>query len=169
MKKHLSKAAVVICLCFISSTVAQQKQNLITANPLGLLFGAVNAEYQRGVSDNAAFGVYGTYWNVPAFGINAVGAGVSMNFYTNSLFKGWFFRPGADVGSFSYSYEDEYGESIDESVVAFGMTGIGGYRWTWTTFSLALGAGASASIGEFEGINYGGFGFTAMLDMGFAF
>ena len=123
---------------------AKQDQ-LVTTDPIALLFRVFNAHYEKKLSNNTAwaanaylyFPYLGPGWSSFGFGV-----GGEYNFYfQKKALNGWFAGPGADLSIYMYNYSYSYLNpfppppviTIDESStgVAVGVGGQGGYRWIW--------------------------------------
>lgn len=165
------------------SDVASQK-NVVTVNPLGLIFGLWNARYERALGDSAGIGLGLNYWG---FGLtdwkySILGGQLDYNFYLEKhALTGWFVGPhlGIQVASISYKWInlitlEETNDTASSVFVNIG--GQGGYRWIWNGgFTLALSgslgynAGSSVTIGGVTSTGFGGIGFGAAADIGYAF
>jgi hypothetical protein len=121
------------------------KRQGIFVNPLGLLFGALGAEYAVALSDKTALAITPAfaYASASADGstVSATGADLAVGvqlFPADRVFKRIYVYPFVNAGYLSIS-----GNGESASAVLVGGGAIVGYQWTWSGgFSLRLGGGA---------------------------
>lgn len=175
MKKFVVlMAAAAVLFCTVGAS-AQEKSNMLSTNPLGMIFGVFNLEYQKAVGAKNAIGISGVFWKPPALDITIMGGSVSFNLYTKKSFHGFFLKPAVDVGYASWKYTEIdpitwTSTEKDMTAVTFSLGAVAGYRWLWKSgFSIGLGGGASYTLGDYEGIDFGGVGPSLLFDLGWAF
>jgi hypothetical protein len=158
------------------------EQNIITANPVGLMFGYFNANYEKAIGKDNGLGfsagvnfysLSGWSW----FGLN-VGAQYDWFFQHHAL-NGWFAGPnvGISMESFSYDYTDPFTLQTTKSTATgfgVGIGGHGGYRWIWPGgFTLDVTAEITYTIASAVTLNgstaaFGGMGFGPGVNLGYA-
>lgn len=127
--------------------------NTITANPLGLAFGALNFEYERAASERLSWFVGPSYWSfstslnggsegkTAAYGLSA---GLRY-FLTGRAPEGFFLSPGVSASYVTTSY----GSGAD--AVGYDVSGIAGYTWLFgDVVDLSIGLGAAYRHAEVE-------------------
>jgi hypothetical protein len=168
----MAAAAVLACSAGVS---AQAKTNMLSTNPLGIIFGIFNLEYQKGIGDKNAIGISAVYWKPPLIDISIMSGTISYNIYTKSTFHGFFVKPAVTLGYASWKWTtiDPTTLALTEekkSAVNFGLGADVGYRWLWNSgFSIGLGGGIKYTLGSYEGIDFGGVGPSLLFDLGWAF
>jgi hypothetical protein len=155
MKKIVVCMAVLAVLACSLGVSAQTKTNMLSTNPLGIIFGVFNLEYQKAIGPKNALGISAVYWNPPAVDISVIGGAVSFNIYSKKAFHGFFVKPAVNVGFASWKWVDINMVETDESGVSFGLGAVAGYRWLWNSgFSIGLGGGVSYTLGDYAGIDF---------------
>ena len=112
-------------------------------NPLGLVFGYLNAEVSIGALDLLAVNLGGSYYWDSSDTVKettySVGAGIQA-FPVGQLYSGFFVYP-----SVLYAKTTAEATILDTTSTAeaslMGLGGIVGYQWDWRPFSLRLGGG----------------------------
>lgn len=178
----MKKLIPVLALVIATASYAEEKKSAgssygsagtksynLHANPLGLLFGVANLNFDFKLSDNFALGVGASYFRYTYLTTSATSIGFSVAgtwFPSHDAFTtGLFVRP--EVG---YAFASVTGASA--SGIAIGANV--GYWWFWEGgFNLGLGGGLS-----YYGVNYGNLiagaasssvGPTLMANIGYAF
>jgi hypothetical protein len=175
MKKLVVCLAAITLLVSTLSVSAQTKSNMLSTNPLGMIFGIFNLEYQKGIGEKDAIGISGMYWKPPAIDLSIIGASISYNIYFKSTFHGFFIKPSISIGFASWKYttldmNTFMPTTADKTAMDFGLGAIAGYRWLWDSgFSIGLGGGMTYTFGSFEGIDFGGVSPALLFDLGWAF
>ncbi len=177
MRKTLPLALALLMF----ATVNAQK-NVVKVNPLGLIFGSLNASYERALSDKSAieFSLDYTTVNVTVdSGENAkatglgLGAGYKIYFSKNNVApRGWYAEPNLNYASVSASSGNEEGK-----VNAFSVGALGGYQWVFggsdSGFALDLGLGfqyfSASTTGNVNDTGLSGFIPAAKLAIGYGF
>lgn len=119
-----------------------EAEHIITANPIGLIFGYINAHYEMAVGKGNGLGFNGglNFYGAAGWSWFGFSAGAEYNWYFQQhALNGWFAGPMAGISMISINYEyDAYDASLNlvtkkESASAFGfqLGGKGGYRWIW--------------------------------------
>jgi hypothetical protein len=156
---------------------AEKVKQVISFNPVGLIFGIANVEYERNIDDASTWALRGLYWGHETGGWSwsAFGAG--------GRYRGYFYpKPKAPAGGFWGAGVDLLSMSADytlwdvtESASAFffGPTGEIGYKWL---FGGGFALGISGEVGYYIGsleilgseIPASGFGVGASVNLGYA-
>lgn len=120
-----------------SAHAAGDRTMNISVNPLGMAFGAVNANVDFKLSDRFTLGPSVAFTSVSSGGTSATGIslGANANLYlSNKAFQdSWILSAGADYASASAGSLSASGLSIGSTI---------GYGWFWDSgFNIGLGAG----------------------------
>jgi hypothetical protein len=162
-------AAAAVLACSVGAS-AQTKTNMLSTNPLGIVFGIFNLEYQKSVGEKSALGISAVYWKPPLIELSFIGGNISFNLYSKSAFHGFFVKPLVSIGYTSWKFIDITLAEVDNSAVTFGFGADAGYRWLWKSgFSIGLGGGIRYTLGSYSGIDFGGIGPSLLFDLGWAF
>jgi hypothetical protein len=149
-------------------TPVEHKQ-IITANPIGIVFGWFNAEYERKVSETTTWGVSGS--NFQGFDSDFSYSNISAiaRYYPQGAALTGFFV-GGKLGVHHISDDYDFGD--DDSATAVGVGVDVGYNWLVgkdRKFVISIGMGATRLFGE----DTTGAGFTIpnirVINIGFAF
>lgn len=131
----------IFCAMLLTSTFAQNQ--VIKANPLGLLLGFATVSYERAITEKSTFQVNGNYGSISIFGIGytQAGAGVDYKFYglskKQSAPRGFYVAPGIAFSNITVHFGDD-----KSSITSFILRGVLGHQWIWDSgFSLDLFAG----------------------------
>ena len=209
MKKFLVILACVLLLFSMSvfaktMTIAASKSNdftnavrcegnidwskatsIITVNPLGLVFGYINAHYEIALNEmnGLGFNAGANFYNLSGwswFGANVSG---EYNWYFQKhALNGWFAGPVAGVSFVNINYEYTALDSSlalvtkKDSASSFGIQvgGHGGYRWIWDNgFTLDLQGGFMYTVSSAVTLGgatapFGGFGPLLGVNLGYA-
>ncbi len=178
MRKAILTASIAATV-FSSAFAEEGKTNSITINPLGMIFGVYNVEYQRHISEKNALGASFSFWKPRLLELSNIGGDISYNFYSKGGFEGLWIRPSVGFGVTKWEYDtvvwdDGFSssklETIDESIFTFSAGATIGYKWTWPKgFTMGLAGGLQYTAGDFVGIEFGGVGPALRYDLGFAF
>ena len=148
-------------------TPVEHKQ-IITANPIGIVFGWFNAEYERKVNETTTWGVSGSNFQGFDSDFNYSNVSAIARYYPQGAALTGFFI-GGKLGVHHVS--EEYGPE-DDSATALGVGVDVGYNWLIgkdRKFVISIGMGATRLFGE----NTTGAGFTIpnirVINVGFAF
>ena len=157
MRKVLLICVVVSLLGTGTALAAEQ---VISGNPLGLLIGASNVEYERAIDEDSAWAVRGLFWSDDEghWEWTAFGAGARYRRYfefpdptaPGIALSGWYWGAGVDM--LSVSAERTRPGIVDTgSAVFFGPVGEVGYRWLFEEgFAVGVGAELGFLIGTLE-------------------
>jgi len=175
MKKLVVCMAAMAILAGSIGVSAQTKTNMLSTNPLGIVFGVFNLEYQKALGEKTSIGISAMYWKPPLIKLNVLGATLSFTIFSKSAFHGFFVKPLVDIGyaSWKISTLDLIAGTTTEtksSGISFGLGAVAGYRWLWNSgFSLGLGGGVAYTLGDYGGLDFGGISPKALFDLGWAF
>lgn len=155
------RKVLLICLLvsLLGTGTALAVEQVISANPLGLLVGVANVEYERVMDDDSSWAMRGLFWSDEdgRWDWSAFGAGASYRRYfsppwTEEIYfapAGWYWAVGADILSVSADRTDIWGRVETGSAVLLGPTAEVGYQWLFGNgFTVEVGAGLSILIGE---------------------
>lgn len=162
---RISTASLALAAALLVSTPAAAEQlslgsesssgprNTLTANPIGLLVGAFNIEYERAASDNMSWFIGPSYfgasastgvsdWSLSAFGLE----GGLRFFFSGRAPEGFFLSPSLAIGVLSLESGNE-----SASAVSFAIGGMGGYTWIFgDVFDLSIGLGVAHQTARAE-------------------
>jgi len=183
MRKGILAASLAVAVMASAVMAEEGKTNSITTNPLGMIFGVYNLEYQRHLADKHAVGASFSFWKPKLLDLSNIGADISYNFYSKGGFEGLWIRPAVALGVTKWKWDEtivdwnddftDYTSStieVDESVFTFGAGATIGYKWTWEKgFTMGVAGGLQFVAGDFVGIDFGGVGPALRYDLGFAF
>ena len=165
------------------------QRHIITANPVGLIFGYLNAHYEMAIERTNGLGFdAGLVFPPGGWGGFGMSLGAEYNWYfQNHALNGWYAGPlaGIEFEELNYSY-NVYGFSGSGSGTVFGLEigGHGGYRWIWDSgFTVDVNGGFGYIIANSVSINetingvkvgtvtasVGGFGLLLGCNLGYAF
>ena len=145
MKSAVALAGVVVVV-MAAPAVAQEPaervpvahQQLITANPFGLIAGWFNGEYERKLAETWTVGLGGSYLSLDAGTEEIVSASAVFRFYPQrAALTGFYIGP-----RFGFYHIDEDDDSHSGAGVGFEL----GYTWLLganRNFQIGLGAGAT--------------------------
>lgn len=156
MGKRIFLLVLLVGFVFVATAtiaMAQEKPTqILSVNPLGLAFGILDVEYQKNISDSAAWAVRGNYWStgVGSWKWSAIGAGGSYRgFFSPNAPAGGYWGVGVDALSLSAEYK--YSTKTETaSSFFFGPAGELGYRWLFEKFSVNAGAKVMYLLGSIE-------------------
>jgi hypothetical protein len=140
------------------------RQNLVSANPIGLLFEWYNGEYERAISPTASFAVAASsFGDLDDFDnerysvLDAIG-----RYYPSArALRGFSIGVSAGLVNFSTDYDYEGCPECDDDEGTFGTLGIrGDYVWILgrdQRFAVATGLGAKRILGggDLDGLPIG--------------
>lgn len=148
MKKLLLLLLIVFCVT--SNTYSQEKQNGVKLNPLALIIGAINVQYERAVSEknSVQLGLFIINLNIGDTKLSGFGLTPEYRFYlAKEALDGFYAAPLINFNTLSLSYDDGV-DSGEASLTTFG----GGAKigWNWLlgdadNFIIDLGLGANYS------------------------
>lgn len=139
----------------------QRALNTITVNPLALLFGTINFEYERATSPHLSVFVGPSYSSLSdgAQTVTGVGGSAGLRLFPGGLApEGFFVGPTFQM---AYAGSDVPGSP---SALVWGAGGILGYTWLiGGFFDVSIGAGAQYMSFEVDSVYGGTVGFTGIL------
>lgn len=161
--KKLSYVLLILFIVFSTMELSAQKRvtpvekysNGISANPIGLVFGFLNATYEFQVAPENSITISGYYWNF--LGWTAYGLGGSYRFYivkeeTKRIIEGFSFGPAASVGFWGYE------TSLYSNGTSLAIGGEAAYKWVWGGFMLEPNIQLMINVLNIEGLAYRSFG-----------
>lgn len=129
------KKVLIFVLVFFTLSLAHAQKNIVKVNPIGIIFGVFNAEFEHAFTEKSSFTIGASYLNWSTFDVTALGADLGYRFYfakTTNAPAGIFLSPFISLGS--YKNTDN-----DETAFALGYGGRAGYQWIWSSgFALDL-------------------------------
>ena len=156
MNKFLSLLALVTILSI--SAKAQEPQNVIKANPLGLFIGLADLGYERALTPKTSIEVtpsFGAY-NFGGVKYSSVGMGADYRFYHSkhkNAPRGFYLSPGLLYESGKVSVTDIYGGSASANFTAFGVRGVLGKQWIWDSgFIIDFSGGIEYATFNYSGV-----------------
>ena len=148
--------ALVLILSFASVSMAAGDQT-ITVNPLGILSGVINAQYEKPTGDLSSLLLSGGFVSIGSVSGFEVGAGYRK--YLGEERSGLFAE-----GSVAFVSVSAPGASA----TGFGVRGLCGFKWIFDKgFTVEAGAGAGFVTAQMEGYSYGVFTPTLRLALGY--
>ena len=157
--KFLVASLSALLICFSSgTTLAADKDMNFRFNPVGLLIGAVNVNFDIAVAEQWTLGPELVYWNFDSdsvglssgFDVTAFGLGARANWYKNGVHEtGLYVGPSVNFVKVTADYsEPGYSSTGEASGIYAGA--VVGYAWFWSSFNILLGGGFVASLGDTE-------------------
>lgn len=162
----MKKALVVIfflTLLFSVSSLAFAEQT-VTTNPIGMLVGVINAQYEMPLQNSSSLLVNGSLlsWGISNESVTGLSAGIGYRKYMDKESEGFFVQ---GMGEADFITVESGSEKV--SGTAAGISGLGGFKWVYGNgFTLELGAGASyifSAVGDYSG----GFAPSLALNLGY--
>jgi len=184
MRNQFSFLVVVVVLMagiltVVTPASGQNPQRVVSVNPVGLIFGIADVEYQQNIDKSSAWAVEALYWGhkIVDWSWSAVGAGGSYRKWFFSFKgenptapEGGYWSVGVDALFLSATYASERASSF-----SFGPRGGVGYRWllgSKKNFSISVGIEVMYYFGSIEilGVKmpYTGIGYSTPLSIGYA-
>ncbi len=181
-KRRMAKAGAILVIFIlltggIQIVSAQEARaegefgSVISANPIGLLFGIANAQYEKVWKSNmsligqALFGFRTSgRWRWSIFG-----GGVGIKRYLHPTAPGelWF----GGNASLQYVSAEYWGDK--DSSIFLGLTGLAGYKWIFGQFTVEPSLGLGISIGSLsirgKSVPFAGLGAAVGFNLGYAF
>jgi hypothetical protein len=157
---------ILLSLFLLSSVTSYAQQtenydNAITANPLGLAFGLLNAQYEFQLGSANSVLIRGNYWTPGGLfsGWSAYGFGGSYRWYMDAFkqgttpISGFSFGPAVSVDFWSWDDEDVFGIDTDyDGGATFRIGAEANYKWVWGGFALEPGINLMFAIADIEGL-----------------
>lgn len=176
-KNLLAGLAVLACAAGLGAGPAYgSPDNSLTLQPVGLLFGIGNVEYENLLSDTNAIAARINFfnWGLGDWNTSGIGAGVSYRFFPlhqEQAPRGLWYGPAVDILNVSSTFEGASGSSLFVSIL-----GEVGYKWLFgreiaLVVSPFLNLGytiGSLQIGD-SSLPWGGLTFNLGLSAGVAF
>lgn len=172
--KKKSLFTILLCiLLFSTNGFAQERTNVIKANPFGLALGNFNVTYEKVLNSKSSVIVKGTYaYKLLGTDLTALGLGAGYRYYfTHSKTEvpsGFWVTPQA---GFEFGSIKDDGDTY--SMTAFSVGAEVGYQWAWRNgFTLDLGIGPNyvfMNTGDYESGTLSGITPSLTLAIGYAF
>lgn len=129
------KKILFFVLLSCTFSLAHAQKNIVKVNPIGIIFGVFNAEYEHAFTEKSSFTIGASYLNWKNVNVTAVGADLGYRFYfskTTAAPEGMFLSPFISLGNYKYT-------DTNETAFAVGYGGRAGYQWIWDSgFALDL-------------------------------
>ncbi len=137
------------------TSYGSEKRFNLSFEPIVLLVGFINLDFDIKMSENWTLGPELSYWHVSlasgdpiytsAISLTAWAVGVRANYYPDGVYQdGWYVSPSFQYVSAKASTISS-GQDLSASVSEFAFTLVGGYNWFWDSFNLKFGAGITAA------------------------
>jgi hypothetical protein len=173
------KAAIVLFFALLVSSPAFAQDNatrtpvehkqMVTANPIGIVFGWFNAEYERKATETTTWGISASNFQGFDDDFNYSNVSALARYYPQGAALTGFFV-GGKIGFHHVSDDNGFGD--DDSTSAIGLGVDVGYNWLIgkeRKFAISIGMGATRLFGE----DTGDIGLTIpnirVINIGFAF
>ena len=153
----------LITMCTLSPAAkAQKHEHSISANPIGLVFGVINATYENKLSKENSFTVSGYYWSYSSW--NAFGVGGSYRWYIvdKHALEGFSFGPVVSLGFWSWDGNSIVNDNYDGGT-SLSIGGEAAYKWIFGSFVVEPQVGFSINLIKINGLSYRGFGLGVNL------
>ncbi len=160
MKRIGMMLFVFVCLYTLlpGQSIAQPYSNSISANPIGLAFGVLNATYENKLSPTNSFTIFGLYYGYTDWA--AFGVGGSYRWYLDinegkRPIEGLSVGPMAEFGFWSWS-----GPSYitNDGGASFAIGGEVAYKWVFNKFVVEPIVRLSIPVVKIHGLTYHSFG-----------
>jgi hypothetical protein len=166
-KRVVACAFVVLIVLSCGKAVCQEVEKtdwngVISVNPLGLVIGAANVNYEHVLSPGSAIVVNGDFGKISSgdWSWTTLGGGLAFKKYTKQHApRGVYLGGGANVLHISADYEtydisDIWNierKKVSDSSVFFSVSGMVGYQWIISgAFAIDLAGGLSYYAGKLE-------------------
>ncbi len=164
MKSLCAAVLLVIALSFIPTqrADAQARDHSITADPIGLAFGLLNATYEQRVGNANSFTVFGSYWSYSEW--TAVGFGGSYRWYFNlndgkTPLEGLSAGPMISVGFWDWG--GPFASFDGGTSIAIG--GELAYKWIFNQFVVEPILRLNFNVADINGLDYRAYGLGVNL------
>lgn len=154
--------------------------NAISVNPLSLIVGLFQVNFEHKLNAKSSLLASGNYWSL-SFGNyewTAFGAGLGYRMYFKPVAPdGFYWEPRADFAVVSLTLDDPFWGTAEASGFSFGPAVLVGRQWVWEGgFLIDLGIGLNFFIGEVEAssgpvtvsADLSGVGFAGRFALGYA-
>lgn len=158
MKYRIFLIALIMGLLIVPNLQSAPKySNSLSANPIGLVFGVLNATYEWQTTPENSFTIFGSYWTLSDW--SAWGFGASYRWYIvpqtgKKIIEGFSFGPRAELSYWDYlstwyNYSGGLGISIG---------GEASYKWVFGGFVVEPQITLMINVVKVSGLSYPGFG-----------
>jgi len=155
--KKITSILLTLVLILSFASVSMAADQTITVNPLGLMGGVLNAQYEKPLGNLNSLLLSAGFVNVGVVSGFEVGAGYRK--YLKGERSGLFAE--GDVSFVSVS-------APGTSATGFAIQGLCGFKWVSDKgFTVEAGAGGSYITAKMEGYTFGGFGPALRLALGY--
>ncbi len=147
MRKILYLIFTTISLFAWTGSVKAEPVQSVSLNPLGLVWGISDVEYERRLTDDSTWYARGLYWATETGDWSWYATGVAggyRKYFKGRAFEGPYLGANGGFMNLSAEYEPIPGLKGDSSALFVSLNGELGYRWLFTnniTISLAGTAG----------------------------
>jgi hypothetical protein len=143
--------ALAIVLCVTCPLGAAAATSSVTVNPLGLLFGVLNAQYEVAFDQKDSFTLGGSFmaWDLDYWELAAGGLEIgTRTYYGGKGPKGFFLHTGVGGALVSATYDDGWGRVDGSGAMATG-TFAAGYKWVGRGgFTSEVSGGLNIAMGS---------------------
>lgn len=166
-------AACLIALALTSvpgqQAQAQARDHSISADPLGLALGMLNATYEQRVGSTNSFTVYGSYWSISDW--TAFGFGGSYRWYFNlndgkTPLEGLSAGPAVTIGFWDFGGYKIFNESYGGTSIAIG--GELAYKWIFNQFVVEPILRVNFNVTDVSGLGSTYRGYGLGVNLGYA-
>lgn len=151
--------ALLLVTLFSTVAAAAGEEQSVMVNPLGMLGGALNAQYEKSLGNQSSYLVSGSFLSMA--GATGFGAGAGYRKYLgNESFSALFVQGSAGITMMGVG---------DVSGTGVNIGGLFGFKWIYDQgFSLEVGAGGSILFIDVEGYSLGGFWPNLQVALGYS-
>jgi hypothetical protein len=165
------KAIFAACLIALALTCvpgqqaqAQARDHVISADPLGLAFGMLNATYEQKVGNSNSFTIFGSYWSYLSW--TAYGFGGSYRWYFNlndgkAPLEGLSAGPMISVGVWDWGGISFINDYSGGTSIAIG--GELAYKWIFGQFAVEPILRLNFNVASISGLDYRAYGLGVNL------
>lgn len=171
MNKFFKIAIILFVIITCSNSLFSQQRRYsqsISANPIGLAFGVLNATYEQKLDPVNTFTINGYYWAITDW--NAFGIGGSYRWYlkiiddNKHIIEGLSVGPLVAIGFWSWKGSSLY---KDYGGVSFAIGGELAYKWIFDGFVVEPMINLTFNVNKIEGLStYNPF--SAGINLGYA-
>jgi hypothetical protein len=153
----------------IYSNLLAQSSKAVMVNPLGILWGVMNFQYEfrYDVDNSIALRANFVAYDLNSFSNSAFGLGGSYRWYHSTKpVVGLWYGPSADILFWSAKEKNKIQPSTYKSSF-IGLGGDIGYKWDFNHFGVEVFGGLRYYLGEIAGLSFGGGTLVAGINLGY--